>query len=219
MRIQLIVPNLCFTFMFYIINVFILWQPDSIRSWDGITWWQREGEGIDGCRVAVNGRWQQAEAHRHSCLPPFCCSVHYYYSCSLSDGRGDVEGRMVEWGRAGLLSDWARGRRGRKPLSRWLRHRGRRRRERERVHRTWVSAAEEEEEGGASRLDDWMGPAMPWWSMGQVLGFSHCRESALVLQFVFQCWGRLHLLISPFHHLLYSSSVSFPANCYEHRMC
>lgn len=82
---------------------------------------------------------------------PLCCSVHYYYSCSLSDGRGDVEGRMVEWGRAGLLSDWARGRRGRKPLSRWLRHRGRRRRER--VHRTWVSAAEEEEEGGASRLD------------------------------------------------------------------
>lgn len=123
---------LCFMFMFYIINVFILWQPDSIRSWDGITWWQREGEGIDGCRVAVNGRWQQAEAHRHSCLPPFCCSVHYYYSCSLSDGRGDVEGRMVEWGRAGLLSDWARGRRGRKPLSRWLRHRRRRRREKER---------------------------------------------------------------------------------------
>jgi len=24
---------------------------------------------------------------------------------------------------------------------------------------------------------DWMGPAVPWWSMGQVLGFSHCSES------------------------------------------
>lgn len=30
--------------------------------------------------------------------------------------------------------------------------------------------------GGRAVLPDWICLAMPWWSMGQVLGFSHCRE-------------------------------------------
>lgn len=46
-------------------------------------------------------------------------------------------------------------------------------------HRAWGSWKEAAIQQRREGTPDWMGPAVPWWSMGQVLGFSHCSESFL----------------------------------------
>lgn len=55
-------------------------------------------------------------------------------------------------------------------------------------------------------LPDWMGPAMPWWSMGQVLGFSHCREFAFNLLRFSVC---LRMLFCPSPWIFYLSIFFF----------
>lgn len=53
---------------------------------------------------------------------------------------------------------------------------------------------------------DWMGPAVPWWSMGQVLGFSHCSESflyslCLCISLCTVCSCSYSLALCLMHHL------------------
>lgn len=90
----------------------------------------------------------------------------FSYSSSHNDGKREEwrQQRGGWWSEAGR-GCWVTSRRGRKLL---LQDRGA-----EGIE--WASAIDE---GG---LPDWMGPAMSWWSMGQVLGFSHCRK------FIFLC--------------------------------
>lgn len=122
------------------------------------------------------------------------------------DGGVRLAGRGCWVSRAG-------GRRARKLLDRWPRNRGRRR-ERGRISTGRECWLLRREGGGGGGLPDWMGPAMPWWSMGQVLGFSHCRESAFVLLFPSVCLcGRCAFvyLTVPSSYAVYSSHSQLTA--------
>lgn len=147
--------------------------------------WLRTGDDI---------RLRMTQGHSHASLL-LCCSAPYYTAAVITM-REEMEGggRMVEWGWQGGAAVW-RSRRARKLLNRQQRYRGWGR-EREGGYPQDVSAGSW---GGRGGLPDWMGQVMPWWSMGQVLGFSHCRESAFVLLFpsVFLCgWSAFVYLTS-----------------------
>lgn len=73
-------------------------------------------------------------------------------------------------------------------------------------HRAWGSWKEGAIQQRREGTPDWMGPAVPWWSMGQVLGFSHCSESffyslclCISLRTVCSCSYSLALCLM--HHL------------------
>ena len=184
----------------------LLWDPQM----------KSHGEGERGSvrSSSMNGRWERAQTDTgtHSCFSPSAVAcltpaavITMREEMRGGGGGGGGGGRMVVWGRqGGAERERERGREEAAQQTTKKQREEEEEEERECIHRTWVPAAEEEEEGG---LPDWMGPAMPWWSMGQVLGFSHCRESAFVLLFP-SVW-EVCMCSSHYTIVTYSSSASF----------
>lgn len=203
--------------MYSIINglLLLLLQPAPIRCWDEITWPGREAQ------ISKAG----GEKRRDTLLlHPLCHSTHYS-SCSHNDARGDEE-RMVEGGgridRQGGAAEWQReagedgscstedqetegggGRRGCTSTGRECRQ-----------QRGGTGGRDGGVGEGGGGLPDRMGPAMPWWSMGQVLGFSHCRKSAFVLLFPFrvslwEVWVVLsvYFTVASLHKYIFQGSI------------
>lgn len=170
----------------------------------------------------ISYEWETTtDSDRHGdtlMLLPLCWSAHHN-RCSHNDARGDG-GRRREDGGGGRQAGrgcWVTER----EAGEWgscstddRETEGGGGRERGRVYPQDVRAGSR----GGGGLPDWMGPAMPWWSMGQVLGFSHCRESAFVLLLpsVFPCRRPAFVYLTvpssyvyiPAQHLLLLTAVS-----------
>ena len=149
--------------MLCIINhsLLLLLQAAPMRSSDEITWRGRERGSVRSS--SMNGRWERAQtdAGTHSCFSPSAvvCVAPAAVIMMREEVRGGGRGgggrgggRMVVWGRqGGAEQEREREReRGRKEAAQQTTKKQREEEEEERecIHRTWVPAAEEEEEGG-----------------------------------------------------------------------
>lgn len=196
--------------MVYIINDWSLPVLHSapIRDWAETTWLGMGG----GHRLTMNGRWQQAlpgsRASRpllSNVLPPLQpqrCERRCWGGGSRGEDGGVRQGGAAE----------AQRQEKQEAASQTTKEQREEEEEEEAIESTGRECRQSRREGG---LPDWIGPAMPWWSMGQVLGFSHCRESVFVLlPSVSVCCGPALV-----HLTTLMSCACLPAACYEHRRC